>query len=49
MKVLDEELFFIINIREEREVINFFFVGNVKVVVYIKGKDGVIIYLKNGE
>jgi len=49
VKVSDEELFFITNIKEEREAINSLFVGNVKVVVYTKGKDGAIIYLKNGE
>jgi fructokinase len=49
VKVSDEELFFITNIEGEREAINSLFVGNVKVVVYTKGKDGAIIYLKNGE
>ncbi|MGE1115588.1 carbohydrate kinase [Priestia megaterium] len=49
VKVSDEELFFITNIKGEREAINSLFVGNVKVVVYTKGKDGAIIYLKNGE
>ncbi|MCF8891269.1 PfkB family carbohydrate kinase, partial [Priestia megaterium] len=45
----DEELFFITNIEGEREAINSLFIGNVKLVVYTKGKDGAIIYLKNGE
>lgn len=49
LKVSDEELVFITNIKGEREAINSLFVGNVKVVVYTKGKDGAIIYLKNGE
>ncbi|MFT8322803.1 MAG: carbohydrate kinase [Bacillus sp. (in: firmicutes)] len=49
VKVSDEELSFITNIQEEKEAISSLFVGNVKVVVYTKGKDGAIIYLKNGE
>ncbi|MEH7294178.1 carbohydrate kinase [Priestia megaterium] len=49
VKVSDEELLFITNIRDEKEAISSLFVGNVKVVVYTKGKDGAIIYLKNGE
>ncbi|WP_308115100.1 carbohydrate kinase family protein, partial [Priestia megaterium] len=46
VKVSDEELFFITNIEGEREAINSLFIGNVKLVVYTKGKDGAIIYLK---
>ena len=50
VKVSDEELYFITNIHTEKEkLLNSLFVGNVKVVVYTKGNDGAIIYLKNGE
>lgn len=49
IKISDEELFFITQIEEEREAIDSLFVGAVKVVVYTKGSEGAIIYLKSGE
>lgn len=49
VKVSDEELFFITDRNKEKEAIQSLFIGNVKVVVYTKGSEGAIIYLKNGE
>lgn len=49
IKVSDEELTFITNIEDEQEAIQSLFVGNVQVVLYTLGKDGAILYLKNGE
>ncbi|RPK04746.1 Fructokinase [Priestia endophytica] len=49
VKVSDEELFFITQIEKEQEAIDSLFIGDVKVVVYTKGSEGAIIYLKDGE
>ncbi|WP_309297394.1 carbohydrate kinase family protein [Lysinibacillus piscis] len=49
IKVSDEELHFITNIEDEAEAIRSLFVGHVQVIVYTKGADGAIIYLKTGE
>ncbi|MFJ7977369.1 carbohydrate kinase [Peribacillus sp. NPDC096379] len=49
VKVSDDELFFITEIKEEKAAIQSLFVGDVKVVVYTKGSAGAMIFLKNGE
>jgi fructokinase len=49
VKISDEELTFITNIEKEDEAIEALFNGNVKVVVYTKGSNGAVIYLKSGE
>ncbi|KKI89322.1 fructokinase [Bacillus sp. SA1-12] len=48
VKVSDEELTFITGIKAENKAIESLFVGNVKVVVYTRGSQGAVIYLKNG-
>ncbi|EHJ07213.1 carbohydrate kinase family protein [Staphylococcus simiae] len=49
VKVSDEELAFITGIKDEDEAIQSLFKGNVEVVIYTKGKDGAVAYLKNGQ
>lgn len=49
LKVSDEELSFITGIDEEIAAINSLFVGSVGAVLYTKGKQGAVMYLKSGE
>ncbi|MEM1504907.1 carbohydrate kinase [Domibacillus sp. 8LH] len=49
VKVSDEELSFITAIEEEKAAIQSLFIGSVKAVLYTKGKQGAILYLKSGE
>ncbi|MBO1198322.1 carbohydrate kinase [Staphylococcus simiae] len=49
VKVSDEELEFITGIKDEDEAIQSLFKGNVEVVIYTKGKDGAVAYLKDGQ
>lgn len=49
VKVSDEELEFITGIKDENKAIQSLFQGNVELVIYTKGKDGAVAYLKNGQ
>ncbi|MCP3763770.1 carbohydrate kinase [Domibacillus sp. A3M-37] len=49
VKVSDEELSFITEIDDEKKAIQSLFIGCVKTVVYTRGKDGAVLYLKSGE
>lgn len=48
IKISDEELEFITGIKDETEAVQSLFKGNIKVVVYTKGKNGSELYV-NGE
>lgn len=47
LKISDEELEFITGISDVNEAIKSLFIGDVKAVLYTKGKDGVDLYTKN--
>ena len=47
LKISDEELEFITDISDVNEAIKSLFIGDVKVVLYTKGKDGVDLYTKD--
>lgn len=49
LKVSDEELSFITGIEDEKAAINSLFIGSVRAILYTKGKQGAIMYLKSGE
>ncbi|MFN8604796.1 MAG: PfkB family carbohydrate kinase [Romboutsia timonensis] len=46
MKISDEELEFITEMNNVEEAIKSLFVGDVEIILYTKGKDGVDIYTK---
>ncbi|MEM1503787.1 carbohydrate kinase [Domibacillus sp. 8LH] len=49
LKISDEELFFITGIEEEERAIASLFTGNVKAVIFTKGKNGASLFLKSGQ
>lgn len=49
VKISDDELFFITEMRDKESAIASLFTGYVKAILVTKGKDGASVYLKNGE
>ncbi|MCM3789762.1 carbohydrate kinase [Domibacillus indicus] len=49
IKISDEELFFITGIEEEGKAISSLFAGNVKAVIFTKGKNGASLFLEGGQ
>lgn len=47
LKISDEELEFITGVEDEQEAIDSLFVGSVKAIIYTKGADGAVLYVRN--